>query len=91
MSAGSATPRPFTPLVNAQDTEQKIKDEILRHWKDIQRNCRQADPDNTGNISQGDFKCKSEGINKNCIGLAKCLLCTNAQGSVKSFCTNMMC
>ena len=56
-SAGSSTPRPFTPLVNAQDTEQKIKDEILRHWKDIQKNCRQADPDNTGNISQRDFKC----------------------------------
>jgi len=41
--------------VNAEGAENKLKEKIHRHWKDIQRQCRALD-DGTGTISQSDFQ-----------------------------------
>lgn len=58
MSRASSTGsgRPFTPLVNAQGAEKAIHPQIQRNWKEIQRMCRDYDPNSTGAISQSQFK-----------------------------------
>lgn len=50
--------RPFTPLVNAEDVEAKLHSIVRKHWKDMQKYCRNLDPDNTGEISQSEFRGK---------------------------------
>ena len=50
--------RPFTPLVNAEDAEKKLQGKIHKHWKDIQKQCRRCDPEDTGQLAQGEFKGK---------------------------------
>ena len=42
-------------MVNAEPAERRLKDKVFRHWKDIQRQCRNLDTDNTGTISVSDF------------------------------------
>ncbi|XP_066264763.1 EF-hand calcium-binding domain-containing protein 6-like isoform X1 [Branchiostoma lanceolatum] len=55
--------RPFTPLVNAQGAELRMKDRVFRHWKDIQRLCKSRDPENKGEIYMEDFKAIVESFN----------------------------
>ena len=50
--------RPFTPLVNAESAEKAIYSKIHKHWKEVQRRCRQFDPNSTGVISQQQFRGK---------------------------------
>ena len=50
-----ASSRCSTPMVNAEPAERRLKDKVFRHWKDIQRQCRNLDTDNTGTISVSDF------------------------------------
>lgn len=50
-----ASSRCSTPLVNAESAEQKLKSNVFRHWKDIQRQCRHLDTGNTGSISISEF------------------------------------
>ncbi|KAK7117596.1 hypothetical protein R3I94_022980 [Phoxinus phoxinus] len=48
--------RPFTagrrstPLLNCEDVEMKVRSRIQDCWRHIQRRCRHADPDRTGEI-----------------------------------------
>ncbi|CAH1799481.1 unnamed protein product [Owenia fusiformis] len=48
--------RAYTPLVNAEDIEGKLREKIKRNWKDIQRQCRICDPGNTGQIDVDAMK-----------------------------------
>ncbi|KAK7503096.1 hypothetical protein BaRGS_00005722 [Batillaria attramentaria] len=50
-----ASSRCSTPLVNAAPAERRLKDTIFRHWKDIQRHCRNLDTSNTGAITVSEF------------------------------------
>ncbi|KAI8489383.1 EF-hand calcium-binding domain-containing protein 6 [Branchiostoma belcheri] len=59
----SRVSRPFTPLVNAQGAELRMKDRVFRHWKDIQRLCKSRDPENKGEIYMDDFKAIVESFN----------------------------
>ena len=54
-----AANRSFTPMVNAENVEKRLKDVVYRHWKDIQKTCRAADTDNSGQIPYDAFKSKS--------------------------------
>ncbi|KAK3098848.1 hypothetical protein FSP39_023679 [Pinctada imbricata] len=45
-----AQSRMATPLINAESAESRLKGVVFRNWKDIQRQCRDADKDNTGTI-----------------------------------------
>jgi Ca2+-binding EF-hand superfamily protein len=55
--------RPFTPLVNAIETETKVRDFVHKHWKNIQKDCRGLDVENCGQISQQDFRNIAETYN----------------------------
>ncbi|XP_023929939.1 EF-hand calcium-binding domain-containing protein 6 [Lingula anatina] len=46
----------YTPLVNAEHIENKLRDHIHRTWKDIQRLCRLCDQENTGTVEMQDIK-----------------------------------
>ena len=46
----------MTPLVNAESTEEKVRDKINKHWQDIQKQCRAVDKNNTGQVSQEEMK-----------------------------------
>ncbi|KAK6168917.1 hypothetical protein SNE40_020073 [Patella caerulea] len=48
--------RMSTPMVNADSAEQCLKDIVLKHWKDIQKQCRTYDHYNTGTIDALQFK-----------------------------------
>lgn len=50
-----ASSRCSTPMVNAEPAERRLKDKVFRHWKDIQRQCRNLDTGNTGTISVSEF------------------------------------
>ena len=52
----------MTPLVNAEDIEEKLKPVVNKHWKDIQKQCRQSDPNSMGDINGQDFKRKDPSI-----------------------------
>ncbi|XP_070189620.1 EF-hand calcium-binding domain-containing protein 6-like [Littorina saxatilis] len=54
-SYSRANSRCATPLVNAESAEQRLKDKVFRHWKDMQRQCRNLDHHNTGTISVSEF------------------------------------
>ncbi|XP_076466442.1 EF-hand calcium-binding domain-containing protein 6-like [Babylonia areolata] len=54
-SYSRASSRCSTPLVNAESAEQVLKAKVYRHWKDIQRYCRNMDKDNSGTISVTEF------------------------------------
>ncbi|XP_022111865.1 EF-hand calcium-binding domain-containing protein 6-like [Acanthaster planci] len=58
----SSQSRLATPLVNAQGVEQRLKSQIGKQWKDVQRLCRQKDADNTGEVSAEDFKAILESL-----------------------------
>ena len=47
--------RPFTPLVDAELSELKVRDKVRLHWRALQRDCRQLDTSNTGLIKHTDF------------------------------------
>ncbi|XP_069133814.1 EF-hand calcium-binding domain-containing protein 6-like isoform X1 [Argopecten irradians] len=53
MSRGPS--RMATPMINAESAEQQLKDVIFRHWKDVQRLCRNQDRNNTGTIAVNDI------------------------------------
>ena len=54
--SGMSVQRAFTPMVNARNVESRLKDVVYKHWKDIQRKCRSADSDGTGQIPYDAFK-----------------------------------
>ena len=55
--AGSVLPpRAVTPMVNAQDVEERIRSAVNRNWKSIQEQCRQWDLDGSGEIEVIQFK-----------------------------------
>ena len=49
-------------MVNAEGAENKLKAKVFRHWKDIQRQCRNLDTGNTGTISVSEFSGKTSYI-----------------------------
>ncbi|OWF48504.1 EF-hand calcium-binding domain-containing protein 6 [Mizuhopecten yessoensis] len=53
MSRGPS--RMATPMINAESGEQQLKDVIFRHWKEVQRLCRNQDRNNTGTIPNNDI------------------------------------
>lgn len=52
----SAGRRLFTPLVNAENAEQRLRNKVMKHWKEIQRLCRLHDIDNSGEIESSVFR-----------------------------------
>lgn len=46
-----ARSRLSTPLVNAETAENILKNTIFKNWKNIQRQCRNQDAQNTGTIN----------------------------------------
>ncbi|XP_039618121.1 EF-hand calcium-binding domain-containing protein 6-like [Polypterus senegalus] len=44
-----------TPLINCEFIEQKLKKQIYKCWKDIQKECRLRDPEGRGEISISSF------------------------------------
>ena len=51
-----STARPFTPLVDAELMEDKLRDIVRRQWKNIQKDCRRYDVDNLGQITPIQFR-----------------------------------
>lgn len=47
--------RAATPLVNAEGAERQVKETVFRYWREMQRQCRDMDVDNTGTISTHQF------------------------------------
>lgn len=47
--------RAATPLVNAAPAEGRLKETVFRHWRDIQRQCRNLDTSNMGTITVSEF------------------------------------
>jgi hypothetical protein len=41
----------YSPLINAESVENRLKNTVFRNWKDIQRQCRNQDRENTGTIT----------------------------------------
>ncbi|KAL8588470.1 hypothetical protein ACOMHN_054049 [Nucella lapillus] len=54
-SYSRASSRCSTPMVNAESAENQLKAKVFRHWKDIQRHCRNMDKDNSGTISVSEL------------------------------------
>ncbi|XDV52956.1 hypothetical protein PO909_021587 [Leuciscus waleckii] len=59
----STAGRRSTPLLNCEDVEMKVRSRIQDCWKHIQRRCRQADPDRTGEIDVDIFLEILQGLN----------------------------
>ena len=55
----SGPPRPFTPMVNAESIENKVKDIVCKNWKEIQKQCKTFDSENNGQISTHQITSKS--------------------------------
>ncbi|KAF4095092.1 EF-hand calcium-binding domain-containing protein 6 [Onychostoma macrolepis] len=51
----STASRRSTPLLNCEDVEMKVRSKIQDCWRHIQRRCRQADPERTGEIDVDVF------------------------------------
>ena len=51
MQMSRAHSRLATPLINAESVENRLKNTVFRNWKDIQRQCRNQDRENTGTIT----------------------------------------
>ncbi|XP_048014418.1 EF-hand calcium-binding domain-containing protein 6 isoform X1 [Megalobrama amblycephala] len=51
----STASRRSTPLLNCEDVEMKVRSRIQDCWRHIQRRCRQADPERTGEIDVDIF------------------------------------
>uniref|UniRef100_A0A8C2FLC7 EF-hand domain-containing protein n=1 Tax=Cyprinus carpio TaxID=7962 RepID=A0A8C2FLC7_CYPCA len=51
----STASRRSTPLLNCEDVEMKLRSKIQDCWRHIQRRCRQADPERTGEIDVDVF------------------------------------
>ncbi|XP_050955714.1 EF-hand calcium-binding domain-containing protein 6 [Labeo rohita] len=51
----STASRRSTPLLNCEDVEMKVRPKIQDCWRHIQRRCRQADPERTGEIDVDIF------------------------------------
>ncbi|XP_077066021.1 EF-hand calcium-binding domain-containing protein 6 isoform X2 [Siphateles boraxobius] len=51
----STAGRRSMPLLNCEDVEMKVRSRIQDCWRHIQRRCRQADPDRTGEIDVDIF------------------------------------
>uniref|UniRef100_A0A672K6A1 EF-hand domain-containing protein n=1 Tax=Sinocyclocheilus grahami TaxID=75366 RepID=A0A672K6A1_SINGR len=51
----STASRRSTPLLNCEDVEMKVHPRIQDCWRHIQRRCRQADPERTGEIDVDMF------------------------------------
>lgn len=54
----------YTPMVNAEHVERKIGPVIQKNWRDIQRQCRENDPENNGHIEASLFKGEDVGLDK---------------------------
>ncbi|KAK2867211.1 hypothetical protein Q8A67_025328 [Cirrhinus molitorella] len=51
----STASRRSTPLLNCEDVEMKVRPKIQDCWRHIQKRCRQADPERTGEIDVDIF------------------------------------
>lgn len=51
MQMSRARSRLSTPLINAEGVENRLKDTVFKKWKNIQRQCREQDKENTGTIT----------------------------------------
>ena len=45
-----------TPLVNAENAEQRLKLQMGKQWKEVQRLCRLKDPESSGEVDGEDFR-----------------------------------
>ena len=47
--------RSMTPLVNAENAEQRLRKQIQRHWQEVHRLCKLHDLDNSGEVDVPSF------------------------------------
>ncbi|XP_056595145.1 EF-hand calcium-binding domain-containing protein 6 [Triplophysa dalaica] len=55
LSRPSTSNRRQTPMLNCEDVEMKLRPRIQECWRHIQRRCREADTERTGEIDAGTF------------------------------------
>eukprot|EP00057_Strongylocentrotus_purpuratus_P031738 XP_785504.3 PREDICTED: EF-hand calcium-binding domain-containing protein 6-like [Strongylocentrotus purpuratus] len=56
MSYTPAGRRSMTPLVNAENAEQRLRKQIQRHWQEVHRLCKLHDLDNSGEVDVQAFR-----------------------------------
>ncbi|XP_071791136.1 EF-hand calcium-binding domain-containing protein 6-like [Asterias amurensis] len=56
LSSRMSIQRLATPLVNAENAEQRLKLQMGKQWKEVQRLCRLKDPESSGEVDGEDFR-----------------------------------
>uniref|UniRef100_A0A2C9KUP1 EF-hand domain-containing protein n=1 Tax=Biomphalaria glabrata TaxID=6526 RepID=A0A2C9KUP1_BIOGL len=55
-STSRCSSRAMTPMINAESAEELVKEAVYRHWRTIQKSCRDIDYDNTGTVTSTQFE-----------------------------------